>query len=169
MSKFEPLFHKLSADRDHIYLIPSHSLGTWSRAEPTADNHQYLWNEWMNKRYLKAGWRWHAFTQSPPNVSEPPDTGCRDQECGAGRRAGGNSNFSVFNSVLIPQGPLDLEKLWRIWTENKNDEGCIENISEVAWRIPGTGEPGGLPSMGSHGVGHDWSDAAAAAAAEWNI
>ena len=30
-------------------------------------------------------------------------------------------------------------------------------------RIPGTGEPGGLPSMGSHRVGHDWSDAAAAA------
>ena len=25
----------------------------------------------------------------------------------------------------------------------------------VIWRIPGTGEPGGLPSMGSHGVGHD--------------
>ena len=25
----------------------------------------------------------------------------------------------------------------------------------LAWRIPGTGEPGGLPSMGSHGVGHD--------------
>ena len=34
-----------------------------------------------------------------------------------------------------------------------------------AWRIPGTGEPGGLPSMGSHRVGHDWSDSAAAAAA----
>ena len=27
--------------------------------------------------------------------------------------------------------------------------------SVVAWRIPGTGEPGGLPSMGSHRVGHD--------------
>ena len=26
---------------------------------------------------------------------------------------------------------------------------------EMAWRIPGTGEPGGLPSMGSHRVGHD--------------
>ena len=25
----------------------------------------------------------------------------------------------------------------------------------LAWRIPGTGEPGGLPSMGSHRVGHD--------------
>ena len=33
----------------------------------------------------------------------------------------------------------------------------------LAWRIPGTGEPGELPSMGSHRVGHDWSDLAAAA------
>ena len=37
--------------------------------------------------------------------------------------------------------------------------------SVLAWRIPGTEEPGGLPSMGSHRVGHDWSDLAAAAAA----
>ena len=36
--------------------------------------------------------------------------------------------------------------------------------SVLAWRIPGTGEPGGVPSMGSHRVGHDWSDLAAAAA-----
>ena len=35
--------------------------------------------------------------------------------------------------------------------------------SVLAWRIPGKGEPGGLPSMGSHRVGHDWSDLAAAA------
>ena len=33
--------------------------------------------------------------------------------------------------------------------------------SVVAWRIPAMGEPGGLPSMGSHRVGHDWSDLAA--------
>ena len=33
--------------------------------------------------------------------------------------------------------------------------------SVLAWRIPGTGEPGGLPSMGSHRVEHDWSDLAA--------
>ena len=32
--------------------------------------------------------------------------------------------------------------------------------SVLAWRIPGTGEPGGLPSLGSHRVGHDWSDLA---------
>ena len=37
--------------------------------------------------------------------------------------------------------------------------------SVLAWRTPGKGEPGGLPSMGSHRVGHDWSDLAAAAAA----
>ena len=35
----------------------------------------------------------------------------------------------------------------------------------LAWRIPGTGEPGGLPSMGSHRVRHDWSNLAATAAA----
>ena len=34
--------------------------------------------------------------------------------------------------------------------------------SVLAWRIPGTGEPGGLPSMGSHRVRHDWSDLAVA-------
>ena len=37
--------------------------------------------------------------------------------------------------------------------------------SVLAWRIPGTGEPGGLLSMGSHRVRHDWSALAAAAAA----
>ena len=37
--------------------------------------------------------------------------------------------------------------------------------SILAWRIPGTGEPGGLPSMGLHRVGHNCSYLAAAAAA----
>ena len=35
--------------------------------------------------------------------------------------------------------------------------------SVLAWRIPGIGETGGLPSMGSRRVGHDWSDLAVAA------
>ena len=38
--------------------------------------------------------------------------------------------------------------------------------SVLAWRIPGMGEPGGLLSMRSHRVGHDWSELAAAAAAK---
>ena len=37
--------------------------------------------------------------------------------------------------------------------------------STLAWKIPRTGEPGGLPSMESHRVGHDWSDLAAVAVA----
>ena len=44
----------------------------------------------------------------------------------------------------------------------------FENFYQIlAWRIPGTGEPGGLPSLGSHKVRHDWSDLAAAAAADY--
>ena len=37
--------------------------------------------------------------------------------------------------------------------------------SVLAWRTPGMGEPGGLPSMGSHRVRYDWSDLGAVAAA----
>ena len=41
--------------------------------------------------------------------------------------------------------------------------------SVLAWRIPGMGEPGGLLSMGSHRIGHDGSDLAAAAAAAIHV
>ena len=45
----------------------------------------------------------------------------------------------------------------------EKDMATYSNI--LAWRIPGTGEPGGLPSMGLHRVRHDRSDLAATAAA----
>ena len=44
------------------------------------------------------------------------------------------------------------------------EKAMATHSSVLAWRIPGTGEPGGLLSMGSHRVGHDWSDLATAAA-----
>ena len=44
-------------------------------------------------------------------------------------------------------------------------EEMASHSSVLAWRIPGTGEPGGLPSMGSHRVGHNCHNLAAAAAA----
>ena len=47
---------------------------------------------------------------------------------------------------------------------NALEEEVATHSSVLAWRIPGTAEPGGLPSMGSHRVRHDWSDLAAAAA-----
>ena len=44
-----------------------------------------------------------------------------------------------------------------------SEKEMATHSSVLAWRIPGTGEPGGLPSMGSHRVGHDGSNLAAAA------
>ena len=39
--------------------------------------------------------------------------------------------------------------------EDPLEKGMATHSSVLAWRIPGTGEPGGHPSMGSHRVGHD--------------
>ena len=46
----------------------------------------------------------------------------------------------------------------------QKEKEMATHFSILAWRVPGTEEPGGLPSMGSHRVGHNWSDLAAAAA-----
>ena len=48
---------------------------------------------------------------------------------------------------------------------SKMEKEMATHSSILAWRIPGMGEPGGLPSMGSHRVGDNWSDLAAAAVA----
>ena len=45
------------------------------------------------------------------------------------------------------------------------EKATAPHSTTLAWKIPGMGEPDGLPSMGSHRVGHDWSDLAAAVAA----
>ena len=84
------------------------------------------------------------------------------------------------------ENPMDRGARWAAW--GLNDHGVVKSrtrlsdftftfhfhaleeemathSSVLAWRIPGIGEPGGLPhSTGSHRVGHDWSDLAAAAA-----
>ena len=64
----------------------------------------------------------------------------------------------------------------RSWTRLNNftftfhfhalEKEMATHSSVLAWRIPGTEEPGGLLSMGLHRVGHDWRDLAAAAATE---
>ena len=83
------------------------------------------------------------------------------------------------------EGPTEMmkgEKVPRRWWRGRRSHGDDEggegpaevmkekematHSSVLAWRIPGTGEAGGLPSMGSHRVGHDWRDLAVAAAAE---
>ena len=70
--------------------------------------------------------------------------------------------------VLLPGEP----KGWRslvgchLWGRmHALEKEMATHSSILAWRIPGMEEPGRLPSMGSHRVGHDWSNLAAAAAA----
>ena len=52
---------------------------------------------------------------------------------------------------------------WNHLSTKIRQKEMATHSSVLAWRIPGMGEPGGLPSMGSHRVGHNWSDLAAAA------
>ena len=80
-----------------------------------------------------------------------------------------------WNNVICSSGPREGCGPWGLqdldtteWLHFHFSLSCLEkematHPSVLAWRIPGTGEPGGLPSMGSHRVGHDWSDLAAAA------
>ena len=78
--------------------------------------------------------------------------------------------FFLFKIVLATQGPLRFHMNFRIGfsAASKNGIGTLIDIalnlpekamathsSVLAWRIPGTGEPGGLLSLGSHRVGHD--------------
>ena len=65
----------------------------------------------------------------------------------------------AMNSRKTPaSGLLTMPKPWTVW--------ITPYSSTLTWKIPWTGEPGGLPSMGSHRVGHDWSDLAAAAVSD---
>ena len=48
---------------------------------------------------------------------------------------------------------MDMSKLQEIVRDT--EKAMAPHSSTLAWRIPGMGEPGGLPSMGSHRVGHD--------------
>ena len=60
--------------------------------------------------------------------------------------------------------PMDRAAPWGRWESDTTDwldfdaleKEMATHSSVLAWRIPGMGEPGGLPSMGSHRVGHDW-------------
>ena len=63
-------------------------------------------------------------------------------------------------SSLVAQTVKRLPTMWETWVRSLGQEDPLEkematHSSTLAWRIPGTGNPGWLPSMGSHRVGHD--------------
>ena len=81
------------------------------------------------------------------------------------------------------ENPMDGGAWWAVvhgvaesWTRLSNftftfhfhalEKEMATHSSVLAWRLPGMEEPGGLLSMGSHRVRHDWSDLAAAAATD---
>ena len=71
---------------------------------------------------------------------------------------------------LVVQRLKRLPAMWETWVRSLGWEDPLEkematHSNTLAWRIPGTGKPGWLPSIGLYRVGHDWSDLAAAAAA----
>ena len=64
---------------------------------------------------------------------------------------------------LLPQSPKVCSLYLCLFCCLALEKEMATHSSVLAWRIPGMGEPGGLPSVASHRVGHDWSDLAAAA------
>ena len=62
-------------------------------------------------------------------------------------------DFSLYSSNLafhMMYSAFELNK-----QGDKLEKDMATHSSILAWRIPGTGKPGGLPSMGSHRIGHD--------------
>ena len=60
------------------------------------------------------------------------------------------SDFTFTFTIFQPEHQQTQRKL-----EEKLEKEMTTHSSILAWRIPGTEEPGGLPSMGCHRVGHD--------------
>ena len=63
----------------------------------------------------------------------------------------------------VAEGRTQLSDFTFTFHFHASEKEMATHSSVLAWRIPGTGEPGGLPSLGLHRVGHDWSDLAVAA------
>ena len=67
----------------------------------------------------------------------------------------------------VAQSRIRLKRLSMHACMHALEKEMATHSSILAWSIPGTEEPGGLPSMGLHRVGHDWSDLTAAALARY--
>ena len=90
----------------------------------------------------------------------------------SGNKGGRKDHIRGHGSNLV-------KEWWWQWEGRKIGFSCVQltgfsdglerqkavapHSSTLAWKIPWTEEPGGLPSMGSHRVGHNWSDLTASA------
>ena len=101
-----------------------------------------------------------------PGSSAGKESGCNAGDpgliSGSGRSPGEWIGYARQYSwaSLMAQIVKNLPAVWEAWVqslgwEDPLEKGTASQSSILAWRIPGTVGPGGLPSMGSHRVGHD--------------
>ena len=129
----------------------------------------------MAIRFSILAWR-IPWTEKPGGRQS---TGCKELDTIEWLTGEGNGNPLQYSCL---ENPMDGGAWWaavhgvaKSWTQlsyftfifhfHVLEKEMATHSSVLAWRIPGMWEPGGLPTVGSHRVGHDWSDLAAAA--EW--
>ena len=135
-------------------MIPVYDLGIINREGQTQQS-KVSPTQWMHCLGLFPNWNSRLLSQGYfPALFK---SGCRKIQFG-----------DICTGGLQSMGSLRVRRLSNFtftFHFHALEKEIATHSSVLAWRISGTGEPGGLPSMGSHRVRHDWSDLAAAAAA----
>ena len=123
-----------------------------------------------------SGWKDQKFHILSSSIYGKIDNGCGEgngnplqYSCLENPMDGGAWKAAVHG---VAEGRTRLSDLTFTFHFHALEKEMATHSSVLAWRIPGTGEPGELPSMGSHRVRHDWSDLAAVAgvtlSAKWS-
>ena len=122
---------------DHSIILPCINILSFPVHSPTADL-----GDWFPNKLPAAG-----------------ATNSNSQAC----TAEGNGTPLQFSCLENPMDESRLSDFTFTFHFHTLEKEMVTHSSVLAWRIPGMGEPGGLPSQGSHRVGHDWSNLAAPA------
>ena len=110
----------------------------------------------LDRHESERAWRqWHPTPVAPYSSGTPLQYSCLENPMDGG------AWWAAVHGAA--EGRTQLSGLTFTFHFHALEKEMTTHSSVLAWRIPGMGEPGGLPSMGSHRVGHDWSDLAAAA------
>ena len=117
-----------------------------------------FWKRWEHQTTWSASWEMGM--QVREGNGKPLQYSCLENPMDGGAWQ------AAFHGVA--KSRLGLSKFTFTFHFQAMEKEMATHSSVLAWRIPGTAEPGGLLSMGSHRVGHDWSDLAVAAAAGSN-
>ena len=130
-------------------------LGYWSSLHDRGDSGSSLGSS--NSAWL---WPWNSQT---PDIWESSGVHIRMNPCPIpGSWQEGRITCGSDSDVVHGVARSRLSDFTFTFCFHALEKEMATHSSVLAWRIPGTAEPGGLPSMGSHRVGHDWSDLAAA-------